>query len=162
MMNKSIDDFRSLFGNFPTGITVVGVTFENESRGITANSITSVSLEPMLLLVCIAKKASSHKILKDVGLFSVNFLAENQKAASQFFASSSDEQKNLMSDFKYTIGKNGSPILLDTIGWTECKVVDWFSGGDHSIVLGEVTNFSLESESLKPLVYYQGKYSELS
>ena len=162
MSNKSIEYFRSLFGNFPTGITVVGITFENEPRGITANSITSVSLEPMLLLVCIAKKASSHKVLKDVGLFSVNFLSENQKDASQFFASSSDEQKNLMSDFKYTIGQNGSPILLDTIGWTECIVVDWFSGGDHSIVLGEVTNFSLESESLKPLVYYQGKYSTLS
>jgi len=162
MSNNSVEHFRSLFGNFPTGITVVGVTFDNEPRGITANSITSVSLDPMLLLVCIAKKASSHKVLKDVGLFSVNFLSENQKDASQFFASSSDEQKNLMGNFKYKIGQNGSPILSDTIGWTECKVVDWFPGGDHSIVIGEVTNFSLELESLKPLVYYQGKYSELS
>ena len=158
----SVKDFRQLFGNFPTGVTVIGMNENGISKGITANSITSVSLKPMLLLACIDKNAASHEVLKRVGHFSINFLSNEQKDASRFFANPSSDTNNSMGGFSFLLGNNGSPILDDVIGWVECKISSWYEGGDHSIVLGEVTNMKIQDENLKPLVYYNGEYSEIA
>ncbi len=161
MSNNQSDEFRKLFGHFPTGITVIGMNNDGQLSGITANSVTSVSLDPMLLLVCIAKKAASHNKLKSAGHFSINFLSNKQQDVSQFFASSSNEE-NPMGDFKYRLGKNESPIINNVIAWVECSITDWFPGGDHSIVLGEVTDMKIENSTHQPLIYYNGQYGELA
>ncbi len=160
MSNNQSDEFRKIFGHFPTGITVIGMSNNGQLSGITANSVTSVSLDPMLMLVCIAQKAASHDKLKSAGNFSINFLSDKQKDLSQFFASSSNTD-NPMGDFKYRLGNNKSPIFSDVIAWIECSIVDWFPGGDHSIVIGKVSDMKIENASYKPLIYYNGQYSEL-
>ena len=121
MSNNQSDEFRKLFGHFPTGITVIGMNNDGQLSGITANSVTSVSLDPMLLLVCIAKKAASHNKLKSAGYFSINFLSNKQQDVSQFFASSSNEE-NPMGDFKYRLGKNESPIINNVIAYFIFKI----------------------------------------
>ena len=161
MSNNKSDEFRKIFGHFPTGITVIGMNNDGQLSGITANSVTSVSLDPMLLLVCIAKKAASHNKLKNAGNFSINFLSNNQKDVSQFFASSSNADTP-MGDFEYRLGNNESPILSDVIAWVECSIIDWFPGGDHSIVVGEVSDMNIENDSYQPLIYYNGQYGELA
>ena len=161
MSNTQSDEFRKIFGHFPTGITVIGMNNNGQLSGITANSVTSVSLDPMLLLVCIAKSAASHNKLKSAGNFSINFLSNQQKDVSQFFASTASKE-NPMGDFEYRLGGNESPIFNDVIAWVECSIIDWFPGGDHSIVIGEVSEMKIENASYQPLVYYNGQYGELA
>ena len=89
------------------------------------------------------------------------FLSNKQKDVSQFFASTASKE-NPMGDFEYRLGGNESPIFNDVIAWVECSIIDWFPGGDHSIVIGEVSEMKIENASYQPLIYYNGQYGELA
>jgi len=149
-------EFRQALGTFATGVTVVTTTDSNGlPRGFTANSFTSVSLEPPLVLVCLASDAATCPVFTDSGFFNVNVLAENQQDVASIFASPGDDRFEKVS---WSIGENGRPILDDTISRFECQTSEVYEAGDHFILLGRVTDYNFSSRS--PLVYCSGSYVE--
>jgi flavin reductase (DIM6/NTAB) family NADH-FMN oxidoreductase RutF len=147
--------FRKIMGHFVTGVTIVTArTPDGELVGLTANAFTSVSLDPLLVLVCVHREASTHDPLLEAGFFAVNVLDRRQEKLAVRFAEA--EVQDRFKDLKTFEAPMGSPLLPGALGWLECRVEQVFPGGDHSIVLGEV----LEGELLdgEPLVFYQGRF----
>jgi flavin reductase (DIM6/NTAB) family NADH-FMN oxidoreductase RutF/pimeloyl-ACP methyl ester carboxylesterase len=146
--------FRKALGVFLTGVTVVASSQEDgQPRGFTANSFTSVSLDPPLVSVCIAKTASSYPIFAAARHFSVNILAETQADVSSLFATRSADK------FAKTVwrsGPAGSPILADVAAWFDCRRHDVVEAGDHIILIGEVVGF--DHSPANPLGYCRGAH----
>ena len=132
-------ELRSAFGSFMTGVTVVtSVSSRGERVGFTANSFTSVSLDPPLLLVSLAKTLSSTEVFRESRRFAVNILAENQQLVSTAFASAKDDR---FSVGQWSQGPAGSPILGDVCAWFDCEEHDWIDAGDHYVLIGRVLAF---------------------
>ena len=148
---------REAFGKFMTGVTVVTVVDKNGTPlGFTANSFSSVSLEPPLLLVCPAKSMSSFDVFAECDYFHVSVLAYTQQSISNTFASSSDDR---FQDLALTPDQNGvPPINCDNASFA-CKRDRSIDAGDHIILLGEVTHF--ESNDERGLGYGEGGYFSL-
>lgn len=145
---------RDAFGAFATGVTVV-TTREPDGtpRGFTANSFTSVSLDPPLLLICPAKAALSCEVFAEAPYFAVNVLADDQKEISGLFASRSPRKFEQTS---WRAGIDGMPILDGALARFECarhRVVD---AGDHLIIIGRVTQY--HTSEGRPLGYFRGGY----
>jgi len=151
------NELRRVMGHFATGVTVI-TTFRNsgEMHGLTANAFTSVSLVPPLLLVCVDKKAESYPCFDETKAFTVNILAHDQEALSRKFAVSGGDK---FQGVAYHTGANGAPILDGALAYVECKVVQEFDGGDHTIYLGEIDQ--AEAREGKPLMFFRGGYREL-
>ncbi len=146
--------FRSALGTFLTGITVVTtVDAEDIPRGFTANSFTSVSLEPPLVLVCIGKGASTYEAFQSAGHFCINILSEEQKNISSRFSSRTAER---FSTVNWLPGACGSPVLQDVSAWFECKMHQQVDAGDHLVLIGRVVDFA--QSSVNPLGYCRGAY----
>ncbi|CAN7366330.1 alpha/beta fold hydrolase [Bosea sp. LjRoot9] len=147
-------DFRKALGSFLTGVTVVATLQEDgEPRGFTANSFTSVSLDPPLVLVCIAKTASSCPVFSKAGHFSVNILAESQADISNLFATRSADK---FARTAWRKGPAGSPILNDVAAWFDCRQHELIEAGDHVILIGEVMGF--DHAPANPLGYCRGTH----
>ena len=148
---------RRAFGTFVTGVTVITTRDEDGSpRGMTANSFTSVSLEPPLLLVCVGKAASSFKAFTRTGEFAVNLLHEGQVDVSSVFASKSpDKFQAVNHDRVHT----GAPILTDSLTWFDCTVHDRVDAGDHVILIGQVQAFGTSPSA--PLGFCRGRYASV-
>ena len=153
--------YRDAIGRFATGVTVVTVDDGREPRGMTANAVTSVSLDPVLLLVCVAKSARSHEALAAARSFAVNVLAADQREISDYFARSSADAETPMGGWPYRSGATGAPILEGALTWFDCRVWEWLPGGDHSIVVGEVVDLALERPDDEPLLFHAGSYRRL-
>ena len=151
------NELRRVMGHFATGVTVI-TTFRNsgEMHGLTANAFTSVSLVPPLLLVCVDKQAESYPCFDETRVFIVNILAHDQEALSRKFAVSGGDK---FQGVAYHAGANGAPILDGALAYVECKVVQAFDGGDHTIYLGEIEQ--AEAREGKPLMFFRGGYREL-
>ena len=148
---------RTAFGSFMTGVTVV-TTIEpgGEPRGFTANSFTSVSLDPPLLLICIAKTASSCPVFSRAPGFVVNILAEDQKDVSGIFASKRPD-KFAAVDWKRS--DSGLPIIAGSLSWFDCARREVIDAGDHVILLGAIRGFG--TREANPLGYARGGYVTL-
>jgi flavin reductase (DIM6/NTAB) family NADH-FMN oxidoreductase RutF len=145
---------RDAFGSFMTGVTVVTTIDEaGQPIGLTANSFTSVSLDPALLLVCIANTSSNYEALTKARGFAVNILAESQKDISNTFARPVDDR---FADIFWKKGPFGSPVLANVSAWFDCSMNKIIEAGDHVILLGEVEAF--ESYSMPGLGYARGAY----
>lgn len=150
-------EFRKVMGQFATGVTVVTTrTPDGRPHGLTANAFMSVSLDPPLVLVSIDKKTDTHGYLREAGVFCVNILREDHRHVSERFASK-DPQK--FEGVSHSDKHTGAPVLDDALAWIDCRVVNEFGGGDHTLYLGEVT--ALEHRGGKPLLFYGGKYRRL-
>ena len=145
-------------GNFATGITVVTTRDSNrEPRGLTVNSFTSVSLDPLLVLVCLDRKLSSLEAFETSKRFGVSMLSEHQEEVSRLFArKDSDRPASL-----YFEGRLGMPLLKNALAVMECETVEIYSGGDHLIFLGEVKDAEVLHIG-QPLLYFRGKYRTLN
>ena len=158
----SIDqrEFRNAVGCFATGVTVITTLDSNgEKVGITANSFSSLSLDPPLILFCVDSKINSFDAFENCANFIVNVLHEEQQDISNNFARSSDEKwDGVLHEF----GKNGCPSFGNSIAVLECKKDAIHEGGDHLIIVGEVTNIKYDVENNRPLLYYNGSYSSIS
>jgi flavin reductase (DIM6/NTAB) family NADH-FMN oxidoreductase RutF len=153
-------EFRDLMGRFATGVTVLTLRSHGAVRGMTANAVSSLSLHPPLLLVCIDQNASSHPLFETADAFAVNILAEDQREASDFFASSGEKPEPL-GDFPHHDGPLGSPILDEAVAWVECEVSERHAGGDHTIVIGRVAQMEIARPEAAPLLFFGGKYHRL-
>lgn len=149
---------RDMMGCFATGITVVtAIAPSGEPIGFTANSFTSVSLDPALILVCVVKDAQRAQHYTHSRNFAVNVLQSEQKSLASHFAMKKEDK---FSDISWSIGKNGSPIIQESLGYFECETYNVHEAGDHYIIVGRILNASFESWR-DPLIYYRGKYRGL-
>jgi flavin reductase (DIM6/NTAB) family NADH-FMN oxidoreductase RutF len=152
------EEFRSVMGHFATGVTIVTSRDpEGGPVGLTVNAFASVSLDPVLVLVCIHRTASGHDPLLGAGHFAVNVLDEHQEALARRFATADASERFLETDV--TDGPLGSPLLPGALAWLECSVRDVFPGGDHSIVLGEVVE--CQAHPGRPLLFFRGTFRGL-
>jgi flavin reductase (DIM6/NTAB) family NADH-FMN oxidoreductase RutF len=147
-------DFRRCLGKFATGVTVVTCCDANGSPcGITANSFSSVSLDPPLILWNIAKVSNSLQAYLDAENFAINVLTSAQKELSTHFARS---DHTLFDDVAYQLSADGVPVLPDTLATFECRTHRVHDCGDHYIIVGEVTGF--RSGEGEPLLFFSGHY----
>jgi flavin reductase (DIM6/NTAB) family NADH-FMN oxidoreductase RutF len=150
-------ELRRVMGHFATGVTVVTTCGANgRLAGLTANAVTSVSLTPPLLLVCVDERAESYPYFEESRVFTINILSADQEELSRRFAVSGGDKFNGVS---YRLGANGAPILGGVLAHIECRVTSAFDGGDHTIYIGEVQE--AETAEGKPLLFYRGGYRSL-
>lgn len=148
---------RKIFGRFATGITVVTARAGETLHGMTANAVTSLSLEPPLVLVAVDRRAAMHGILHTAGAYALNILAEDQQELSARFAKSGPKD---LSDLELRTAVTGAPLLAGTLGWVDCKLAQVVPGGDHDLFIGEI--LAGEHADGRPLLYYAGQYRRLA
>jgi flavin reductase (DIM6/NTAB) family NADH-FMN oxidoreductase RutF len=154
-------EFRLALGQFVTGVTVVTVERSpGEVRGMTANSFASVSLDPLLVLVCIDQKARMLPVLSKKKRFGVSVLTAGQQAISEFFTQPEQDpaaEVGLGIHFRWTTG--GIPVLKNTLMQLGCEVVASHVSGDHTIFIAEVETADIHEGD--PLLYFRGEYRRL-
>ncbi|HEX9924953.1 MAG TPA: flavin reductase family protein [Anaerolineae bacterium] len=157
---KTIDttNFRRTMGLFATGVTVVLAETEGDVFGMTANAVTSVSLEPPLVLVCVEKKAHLMTYLRKSGSFSINILNEDQADLSRYFASMWTGPEPPVFSFEPWVG---GPRLVNTLASIACEITEYLEGGDHWIVLGRVIDLYRADDPPEPLLFYRGQYRQV-
>ncbi|GAA0311738.1 flavin reductase [Psychrobacter aestuarii] len=148
---------RKAFGSYMTGVTVItAINDDGQPVGFTANSFTSVSLEPPLLLVCPSKFLSSFDVFANCQNFAVNILSEDQQSISNIFAGSKDDR---FAQVDWHIDDYGNPILAGTLTHFSCKTHQTIEAGDHHLLIGEVLDFA--SREGHGLGYASGGYFSL-
>lgn len=153
-----IKHYRKTLGSFLTGVTVVTTINEHaEPIGFTANSFTSVSLEPPLVLACIAKSSFLSSAFSNAKTFAINILEDSQKDISNLFAS---RERDRFSQIEWRKERTGSPIIEKVNAWLDCETHQLIDAGDHFILLGKVISF--DSNAGVPLGYLQGHYVQLA
>ncbi|HMK86130.1 MAG TPA: flavin reductase family protein [Steroidobacteraceae bacterium] len=150
--------FRETLGLFATGVSVVATYIDGQVHAMTANAVSSLSLDPPLVLFCPAKRARFSKLLPDAGGFSINFLRDEQEALSTYFAGFWEEPSPPRYRF---ISAAGLPRLEGSLGSLLCAKRDVYEAGDHWIVTLEVRELHRGIEPLKPLLFFRGKYRRL-
>ena len=151
-------DMRQVMRYFASAVTVVtGALDSGELFGLTVSAFTSVSLEPPLVLICIRNESTATGLLAKSGRFCVNILAEEQRPVAEKFSLSGEAGR--FENLDYYIGKGGSPIIRECIGFVDCKITQEVPAGDHTIFIGEAIDVSGQDKN--PLLYLNRKYVKL-
>jgi flavin reductase (DIM6/NTAB) family NADH-FMN oxidoreductase RutF len=148
--------FRAVLGHFATGITVITAMDGDEPVGLAANSFTSVSLDPPLVLFCAAKSSTTWPRIQRAGHFTVNVLDEHQEHICQLFATRGADR---FGQIGWQVAAHG-PILDDVHAYLDCTIEAEHEAGDHVIVVGRVHALGLTADA-GPLLFYQGRYGRL-
>jgi flavin reductase (DIM6/NTAB) family NADH-FMN oxidoreductase RutF len=154
--------FREAMGSFPTGVTVVTVASDDGNmHGITVNSFSSVSLDPMLVLVCLNETSRGVGLIERAGAFAVNVLSAGQQDISRWFANRYRPPGSTMFDgVPFAPGLTGCPVLVDATASFDCRLRQSHRAGDHLIMLGEVVAL-VHRPQLEPLIFHAGSYKSL-
>jgi len=152
-------ELRDVMGDFATGVSIVTTrSGDGKPLGFTANAVTSVSLDPPLVLVCIGKERTVHDELIAADFFALNIMGHEQEPLAKRFASSAIEDR--FDGISWLDGRFGSPVLAGALGGLECQVDQTFEGGDHSIVLGRVC--ATWRDAGAPLLFFRGAFRHLA
>jgi len=155
-------EFRLACAQLATGVTVV--TAERAPglvHGMTANSVTSVSLDPLLVLVCVAEQAKLLPLIKSKKRFGVSVLKESQQAISRYFAQTEENAEvEVGLGIRYRWTPSGIPLLEEALVHLACKVVASYIAGDHTVFIGEIE--SVEVFDGEPLLYFRGNYRAIA
>lgn len=163
MTEPDPQSLRHVLGHFLTGVTIVTTTGpEGGPVGMTANAFTSVSLEPPLVLVCVAASASSFAAMEEASHYAVHFLHEGQHAVSSTFARSAADGTEKFAGVEWHRGETGVPLLDDSLARLECRVVQRIELGDHVAYIGRVEAAHPPEGDAAPLGFYRGSYAQLS
>lgn len=148
-------------GCFATGVTIVTVDLNGEIHGMTANAFASVSLAPLLVLVCVDRTARTHAHLHAKKRFGVNVLAENQRPISEYYArlESSQERADAEAGARFDRTAHGTPMLHGSLAYLECRLQSTQEAGDHTIFIAEVEDVVVRQG--QPLLFFRGKYREI-
>jgi flavin reductase (DIM6/NTAB) family NADH-FMN oxidoreductase RutF len=149
--------FKRALGLWASGVTVVTTRTNGRIYCMTASSFSSLSIDPLLIIICVARSAKLHELLEPGGAFAVNVLREDQRALGEAYARSGREpveQLDLIDTFD---GPSGSPIFSPCLAYLDCRIHRIYDGGDHSIVVGEVLAAGSD-ESAMPLIYFNRSY----
>ena len=161
MTAVSAESFRKALSHFATGVTVITVDHgDGQVHGMTANAFASVSLDPLLVLVCISRSARTHGFVHLQKRFGINVLGEQQEEWARYFAQvEQDPQTGRSLGIKFSRTLQGTPMLQGSLAHLDCKLVEAHEAGDHTIFLGSVEQ--IETGEGEPLLFYRGKYRKL-
>jgi flavin reductase (DIM6/NTAB) family NADH-FMN oxidoreductase RutF len=140
------------------GVYVVTVKTEDKVNGMTAAWVSQVSFKPLLVMVSIAPARFTHGLVKRSGYFAINALSDDQKDVAKHFGFKSGRKVDKLRDIPYFDAKNGSPVLSDALAFVECKLVDTFEAGDHTLFVGEAVDARLLNENKSPLLFHWEDY----
>ena len=152
-------EFRRILGHWASGVAVVTTTTpEGRPCGLTVNSFASLSLDPLLVLVCVEKNADTHDCIRSARAFAVNVLRSEDEAIARRFAAWEVDRK--FDGLAHHDEQTGSPILDDSLAWIDCRLYAEHDGGDHTIFVGEVQ--AGDAHEGAPLLYYRGGYGRFT
>ncbi len=150
-------EFRRALGQFATGVTIITAIADGEPVGLAANSFTSVSLDPPLVLFAVARSSGTWPRIEAARKFAVNILGEHQEEVSRIFSTKGADRFGAVGWHR---GVGGSPVLHDTLAYLDCEVWAEYDGGDHIIVVGRVLDLGVTHEG-GPLLYFRGRYGRI-
>jgi flavin reductase (DIM6/NTAB) family NADH-FMN oxidoreductase RutF len=147
--------YKDVMARWSSGVTVVTTIYEGRFKGTTASSFTSVSLDPPLVLICLAQKLYTHQLVHEAGIFAVNILGSHQAEWGKLFAGMYPEIEDRFAGIDVSTAATGCPLLPDTLGWLDCRVAHRYPGGDHTIFVGEVLAGGVPPGRMdSPLLYH--------
>ncbi|HWI71478.1 MAG TPA: flavin reductase family protein [Baekduia sp.] len=147
-------DFRRVFSHLPTGVSVLTAHSADGPVGMAANSVTSVSLDPPLVLFCPAKSSTTWPAIRRSGAFCINVMASHHEAVTRAFATRGANRFAAVRASNRPAG-----VALDgALAWIECRIQDEHDAGDHTIVVARLTAIEIASEPSAPLVFFRGVY----
>jgi 4-nitrophenol 2-monooxygenase / 4-nitrocatechol 4-monooxygenase, reductase component len=149
----SAERYRDAIGRFASGVSIVTTRYEGALLGTTASAVSSVSLQPPMLLVCLNQQSATAQAIVSTQRFAVNILGEQQAELARRFAGSKTDRFN---GIGIAPRDHGAPLLADALASLECRLVNEFHGGTHYIFLGEVEHAGVAS--IMPLVYFRGGF----
>ena len=154
-------EFRKAMGCFATGVTIITVDLEGEVHGMTANAFASVSLDPMLVLVCVDHTTRTHAHLHAKKRFGINVLCEDQRAISEYYARPERTHENAEAEAgaRFDRTQHGTPVLQGALAYLECRLHSAQEAGDHTIFIAEVEDVVLREG--EPLLFFRGKYRKV-
>jgi flavin reductase (DIM6/NTAB) family NADH-FMN oxidoreductase RutF len=150
--------FRDVFGHFATGVTIITAMDDDEPVGMAANSFTSLSLDPPLVLFCVAHSSSTWPRIESAGMFAVNILGEGHEELCRLFAQKGADR---FSATPWRQGVSGAPVLEEAIAYIDCRFEAEHPGGDHKIIVGRVLDVDVR-EDARPLLFYRGGYGRIT
>jgi flavin reductase (DIM6/NTAB) family NADH-FMN oxidoreductase RutF len=150
--------FREVFGRFATGVAVITSAATTGAGGMTANAICSLSLDPLLVLVCFENRARTLPIVREAGRFGINLLGSGQEEIARVFASKLPESEKLAGVEHHL--HQGIPIIDGSLAWATCTIRELIAGGDHTIAIGEVARLGLGAGD--PLLWFGGRYRQIA
>jgi len=157
-MSLDAGEFRKAMGNFATGVTILTLDLEGDVHGMTANAFASVSLDPMLVLVCVDRRAATHAHLQAKKRFGINVLCEDQRVISEYYASHerTHERAEQEAGARFDRTALGTPMLRGALAYLECRLHSAQDAGDHTIFIAEVEDAVVREG--QPLIFFRGKY----
>jgi flavin reductase (DIM6/NTAB) family NADH-FMN oxidoreductase RutF len=155
-MSITSEQFRRVLGHLPTGVTVVTAYGAGGLTGMAANSVTSLSLKPPMILLCPARSSATWPEIRQVGSFCVNVMAGHHEEITRRFARKGVDR---FDGVRWSDGPCG-PVLDQAVAWIACRIRDEHDGGDHTIVVADVHAIEADAEA-QPLVFFRGHYSTL-
>jgi len=160
-MGLNPSEFRKAMGAFATGVTIITVDLEGEVHGMTANAFTSVSLDPMLVLVCVDHSTRTHAHLHAKKRFGINVLCQDQRAISEYYArpERTHERAEVEAGARFDRTRHGTPILHGALAYLECRLQSAADAGDHTIFIAEVEDVVVGDGD--PLLFFRGKYRKV-
>jgi len=160
-MSLNTAEFRKAMGAFATGVTIITVDLDGEVHGMTANAFTSVSLDPMLVLVCVDHSTRTHTHLHTRKRFGINVLCEDQRPISEYYARPErvHERAEDEAGARFDRTSHGTPILHGALAYLECRLESVQEAGDNSIFIAEVEDVVVGEGDL--LLFFRGKYRKV-
>lgn len=153
--------FRRAVGHFAAGVTVVTTVVGHTDHAMTASAFTSVSLEPLLVLVCVDKDARFRDAVLESGTWGVSILSSADRRAAEWFAMKGRPLIGQLDRFPHRRGATGAALLEGANAWLECRTHAVYDGGDHDIVVGAVLSAVEGERDVDPLIYHRGRYVRL-
>lgn len=148
--------FRDVVGRFASGVTVITTTVDGKQFGTTASAMSSLSMDPPMILICLNKTSETGAAVLTSGTFAVNILAKGQEQLASQFAVKGDDK---FAGVAITPGVLGDPLIDDTLAAMQCRTVETVTGGTHTVFLAEVVE--ADARDLEPLTYFRGKFGRL-
>lgn len=150
--------FRQLMGRFVTGVTVIATRSNDQILAMTANAVTAVSLDPLLLLCCVRNESGMLPVLLSEKQFSVNVLAAGQDNVSRYYGG----QRNGVSPARWTLHQGSAPVLAGANASFVCDLHTAQQVGDHTVVYGAVRKMEAAAQAFPALVYAAGRYHDIA
>src|SRR5262249_33967799 len=151
-------EFRKALGAFATGVTIITLDLEGEIHGMTANAFTSVSIDPLLVLVCVDHKTRTHAHMHAKKRFGINVLCEDQRKISEYYARPErmHERAEAEAGARFERTQHGTPMLHGSLAYLECRLHSAEDAGDHTIFIAEVEDVVVRKG--EPLLFFRGEY----
>src|SRR5258708_3397709 len=160
-MSLTPTEFRKAMGCFATGVTIITLDLEGEAHGMTANAFASVSLDPMLVLVCVDHTTRTHAHMHAKKRFGISVVSEDQGAIWEYYARPERTHQHAEAEAgaRFDRTPHGTPILQGALAYLECRLYSAQDAGDHTIFIAEVESVVVKEK--EPLLFFRGKYRKV-